>query len=175
MWWRNYRTWVSNQKKGLEPKEEVLMNSGYRIDALVEVNGKQVGIYSSHFIGRSKSPLMDKIHYSQENSEEETSTVDWRFKVCLRAVLGVGQTSNLGAINEEARLSLGVVGTLRNFTTVGQNYLIKTKHEHRWNRLLKLHRLLVLITLDVTTIGSSWLRHLPNKKMLGEQAACILF
>eukprot|EP00984_Skeletonema_dohrnii_P011446 scaffold4576_cov88-Skeletonema_dohrnii-CCMP3373.AAC.2 len=45
---------------GLEPKEEVLMGSGYRIDAIVEVNGKQVGIEVDgpfHFIGRSKSPL----------------------------------------------------------------------------------------------------------------------
>ena len=36
------------------------MDSGYRIDAVVEVNGKQVGIEvdgPSHFIGRSKSPL----------------------------------------------------------------------------------------------------------------------
>eukprot|EP00985_Skeletonema_marinoi_P013885 scaffold6979_cov77-Skeletonema_marinoi.AAC.3 len=53
--------------------------------------------------------------------------------------IGVGQT--WAQSNEEARLSLGAVGTLRNFTTVGQN-LTKTKHEHRWNRLLKLHRLL---------------------------------
>jgi hypothetical protein len=29
---------------GLEPKEEVIMDSGYRIDAIVEVNGKTVGI-----------------------------------------------------------------------------------------------------------------------------------
>eukprot|EP00984_Skeletonema_dohrnii_P013476 scaffold5585_cov94-Skeletonema_dohrnii-CCMP3373.AAC.3 len=45
---------------GLDPKEEVLMGSGYRIDALVEVSGKQVGIEvdgPSHFIGRSKFPL----------------------------------------------------------------------------------------------------------------------
>eukprot|EP00985_Skeletonema_marinoi_P013377 scaffold6613_cov158-Skeletonema_marinoi.AAC.4 len=45
---------------GLDPKEEVLMGSGYRIDALVEVNGKTIGIEVDgpyHFIGRSKSPL----------------------------------------------------------------------------------------------------------------------
>eukprot|EP00577_Skeletonema_sp_RCC1716_P001169 CAMPEP_0113417726 /NCGR_PEP_ID=MMETSP0013_2-20120614/25807_1 /TAXON_ID=2843 ORGANISM="Skeletonema costatum, Strain 1716" /NCGR_SAMPLE_ID=MMETSP0013_2 /ASSEMBLY_ACC=CAM_ASM_000158 /LENGTH=552 /DNA_ID=CAMNT_0000304875 /DNA_START=663 /DNA_END=2317 /DNA_ORIENTATION=- /assembly_acc=CAM_ASM_000158 len=44
---------------GLDPKEEVLMGSGYRIDAVVEVNGKTIGIEvdgPSHFIGRSKSP-----------------------------------------------------------------------------------------------------------------------
>jgi hypothetical protein len=108
---------------GLEPKEAVLVDSGYRIDALVEVNGKQVGVEvdgPSHFIGGSKSPLMDKIHYSQKNSEEETSPVDWRFKAYIRTVLGVGQTWEKSS--EEARLSLGVVGTLRNFTTVGQNY-----------------------------------------------------
>eukprot|EP00984_Skeletonema_dohrnii_P008050 scaffold2949_cov92-Skeletonema_dohrnii-CCMP3373.AAC.1 len=42
---------------GLEPKEEVLMSSGYRIDAIVEVNGKTIGIEvdgPSHFIGRSQ-------------------------------------------------------------------------------------------------------------------------
>eukprot|EP00984_Skeletonema_dohrnii_P024209 scaffold13308_cov72-Skeletonema_dohrnii-CCMP3373.AAC.2 len=40
---------------GLEPKEEVLMGSGYRIDAIVEVNEKTIGIEvdgPSHFIGR---------------------------------------------------------------------------------------------------------------------------
>ena len=47
---------------GLDPKEEVLLDSGYRIDALVEMNGKQVGIEVDgpyHFIGksRSRSPL----------------------------------------------------------------------------------------------------------------------
>jgi hypothetical protein len=45
---------------GLDPKEEVLMGSGYRIDALVEVNGKKIGVEvdgPSHFIGRSKTPM----------------------------------------------------------------------------------------------------------------------
>jgi hypothetical protein len=40
---------------GLEPEEEVLTKSGYRLDAVVEVNGKQVGVEvdgPSHFIGR---------------------------------------------------------------------------------------------------------------------------
>eukprot|EP00984_Skeletonema_dohrnii_P015300 scaffold6582_cov83-Skeletonema_dohrnii-CCMP3373.AAC.1 len=49
---------------GLDPKEEVLVGSGYRIDALVEVNGKAIGIEvdgPSHFIGRSKSPLAKTI------------------------------------------------------------------------------------------------------------------
>jgi len=49
---------------GLDPKEEVLMGSGYRIDAIVEVNGKAFGIEvdgPSHFIGRSKSPLAKTI------------------------------------------------------------------------------------------------------------------
>eukprot|EP00984_Skeletonema_dohrnii_P013444 scaffold5572_cov83-Skeletonema_dohrnii-CCMP3373.AAC.2 len=44
---------------GLDPQEEVLVGSGYRIDAIVEVNGKQVGIEvdgPSHFVGNSKSP-----------------------------------------------------------------------------------------------------------------------
>jgi hypothetical protein len=43
----------------LEPQEEVLMASGYRIDSLVEVNGKSVGVEvdgPSHFIGRSEYP-----------------------------------------------------------------------------------------------------------------------
>ena len=45
---------------GLDPKEEMLMDSGYRIDAVVEVNGKTIGVEvdgPSHFISRSKSPL----------------------------------------------------------------------------------------------------------------------
>ena len=40
---------------GLQPQEEVLTKSGYRLDAVVEVNGKQVGVEvdgPSHFIGR---------------------------------------------------------------------------------------------------------------------------
>jgi hypothetical protein len=44
---------------GLNPKEEVLLESGYRIDVLVDGNGKTIGVEvdgPSHFIGRSKSP-----------------------------------------------------------------------------------------------------------------------
>ena len=44
----------------LEPKEEVLMDSGYRIDAIVGVNGKTVGVEVDgpfHFIGKSRSPI----------------------------------------------------------------------------------------------------------------------
>jgi len=40
---------------GLQPQEEVLLKSGYRIDAVVEVNGKQIAVEvdgPSHFIGR---------------------------------------------------------------------------------------------------------------------------
>jgi hypothetical protein len=40
---------------GLRPEEEVLTVSGYRLDALVEVNGKKIGIEvdgPSHFVGR---------------------------------------------------------------------------------------------------------------------------
>eukprot|EP00984_Skeletonema_dohrnii_P013478 scaffold5585_cov94-Skeletonema_dohrnii-CCMP3373.AAC.5 len=45
---------------GLYPKEEVLLDSGYRIDAIVEVNGKTIGVEVDgpyHFIGKSSSPL----------------------------------------------------------------------------------------------------------------------
>ena len=41
---------------GLQPKEEVLLKSGYRIDAVVEVNGNQIAVEVDgpfHFIGRS--------------------------------------------------------------------------------------------------------------------------
>ena len=44
---------------GLDPQEEVLMDTGYRIDAIVEVNGKIVGVEvdgPSHFIGEGRSP-----------------------------------------------------------------------------------------------------------------------
>jgi len=40
---------------GLQPQEEVLLKSGYRIDAVVEVDGKQIAVEvdgPSHFIGR---------------------------------------------------------------------------------------------------------------------------
>jgi len=42
---------------GLQPLEEVLLKSGYRIDAVVEVNGQQIAVEvdgPSHFIGRSR-------------------------------------------------------------------------------------------------------------------------
>jgi len=42
----------------LQPQEEVLMKSGYRIDAVVEVNGKQIAVEvdgPSHFIARERS------------------------------------------------------------------------------------------------------------------------
>eukprot|EP00986_Skeletonema_menzelii_P018532 scaffold26655_cov153-Skeletonema_menzelii.AAC.2 len=45
---------------GLDPKEEILMGSGYRIDALVQVNGKSIGVEvdgPSHFIGKGRSPM----------------------------------------------------------------------------------------------------------------------
>jgi len=45
---------------GLDPKEEVLLGSGYRIDVLVEVNGKTIGVEVDgphHFIGKGRSPL----------------------------------------------------------------------------------------------------------------------
>jgi hypothetical protein len=45
---------------GLDPKEEVLLGSGYRLDVLVEVNGKTIVVEvdgPSHFIGRSKYPM----------------------------------------------------------------------------------------------------------------------
>ena len=40
---------------GLEPEEEVLTKRGYRLDAVLDVNGKKVGIEvdgPSHFVGR---------------------------------------------------------------------------------------------------------------------------
>lgn len=40
---------------GLQPKEEVLTNRGYSLDALVEVNENKIGIefdVTSHFVGR---------------------------------------------------------------------------------------------------------------------------
>ena len=43
---------------GLELEEEVLTKSGYRLDALVEVNGKKIGVEvdgPTHFIGRNPS------------------------------------------------------------------------------------------------------------------------
>jgi len=42
---------------GLQPQEEVLLESGYRIDAVVEVNGNQIAIEvdgPSHYIGGSR-------------------------------------------------------------------------------------------------------------------------
>ena len=44
---------------GLEPEEEVLTKSGYRLDAAVELNGKQVGVEvdgPTHFVGSTRTP-----------------------------------------------------------------------------------------------------------------------
>jgi hypothetical protein len=49
---------------GLDPKEEMLLDSGYSIDAIVQVNGKTIGVEvdgPSHFIGKGKSPLGNTI------------------------------------------------------------------------------------------------------------------
>ena len=43
---------------GLELEEEVLTKSGYRLDALVEVNGKKIGVEvdgPTHFLGRNRT------------------------------------------------------------------------------------------------------------------------
>jgi len=48
---------ILSSSMGLQPQEEVLMESGYRIDAIVEVNGEQIAVEvdgPSHFIGRSR-------------------------------------------------------------------------------------------------------------------------
>eukprot|EP00984_Skeletonema_dohrnii_P033834 scaffold31761_cov72-Skeletonema_dohrnii-CCMP3373.AAC.1 len=45
---------------GVEPKEEVVMDSGYSIDALITINGRTIGIEVDgpcHFIGESRCPL----------------------------------------------------------------------------------------------------------------------
>jgi len=80
----------------------------------VEVNGKQVGVEAdgpSHFIGRSKSPPAKKIL----KMGQVPLTGGLSLYPCR---IGVGQT--WAQSSEEARLSLGAVGTLRNFTTVGK-------------------------------------------------------
>ena len=59
----------------LEPQEEVFMDSGYSIDAVVEVDEKPVGVEvdgPSHFIGKSKTINKIPMHY-------ETNT-DYNFK-----------------------------------------------------------------------------------------------
>lgn len=48
----------------LDPQEQVLMDRGYRIDAIVGINRKITGVKVDgpyHFIGRSKSPLAGTI------------------------------------------------------------------------------------------------------------------
>lgn len=60
---RCYKAFVSNgvqdsdfQGLGLLPEEEVLVPSGYRIDALVEVGGQDIGVEvdrPTHFIDRA--------------------------------------------------------------------------------------------------------------------------
>ncbi|KAL7451453.1 hypothetical protein ACHAWC_003288, partial [Mediolabrus comicus] len=71
---------------GLDPKEEVLLNSGYRIDAIVEVKGKTIGVEvdgPSHFIGRSKSQtgstIMKRRQVSSIDGIELVSVPYWEW------------------------------------------------------------------------------------------------
>jgi hypothetical protein len=72
---------------GMLPEEEVLTASGYRLDALVEVNGMKVGIEvdgPSHFINREAT-------LGQYASQTQTSVYSGWYLHCISAVLGVEQ------------------------------------------------------------------------------------
>ena len=58
---------------GLQPEEEVLMESGYRLDAVVEVNGKRIGIEvdgPTHFVGREPTGSTILKHRQVTNLDE---------------------------------------------------------------------------------------------------------
>eukprot|EP00985_Skeletonema_marinoi_P008055 scaffold3587_cov151-Skeletonema_marinoi.AAC.5 len=84
---------------GLETKEEVLVGSGYRIDAIVKVNGKTIGIEAdgpSHFIGRSKSPsgstILKRRQVSSIDGIELVSVPYWNWDT-----LGSGKETGVSA------------------------------------------------------------------------------
>ncbi|KAL7524390.1 hypothetical protein ACHAWF_002498, partial [Thalassiosira exigua] len=88
---------------GLNPKEEVLIKSGYRLDALVEVNGNKIGIEVDgpyHFVDRRPTGKMILKHrqvtkldgvpvLSVPYWEWNKAKKDRRKKQYLRALLGL--------------------------------------------------------------------------------------
>jgi hypothetical protein len=62
---------------GLQPEEEFLTKSGYRIDALVEANGKKIGIEvdgPSHFVGK-KPTGSTLLKHRQVNTLDEIEVI----------------------------------------------------------------------------------------------------
>jgi len=62
---------------GLQPEEEVLTKSGYHIDALVEANGKKIGIEvdgPTHFVGRKPTGSM-LLKHRQVNTLDEIEVI----------------------------------------------------------------------------------------------------
>ena len=69
---------------GLQPEEEVLTKSGYRMDALVEANGKKIGIEvdgPSHFVGRKPtgSTLLKRRQVNTLDAIEVISVPYWEW------------------------------------------------------------------------------------------------
>ena len=90
---------------GLRPEEEFLTNSGYRLDAIVKVNGMNVGIEvdgPSHFVGRKPTgnTLMKHRQVNTLDAIPIISVPYWEWKKLgnssdrkqqyLRSVLGLG-------------------------------------------------------------------------------------
>jgi len=96
---------------GLEPRGEVLLDSGYRIDAVVEVNGKTIGTEvdgPSHFIGKggssTGSTILKRRQVSSIDGIELVSVPYWEWdrfgsdvvkkQEYLRKLLGLSNINN---------------------------------------------------------------------------------
>jgi hypothetical protein len=95
----------------LEPRGEVLLDSGYRIDAVVEVNGKTIGMEvdgPSHFIGKggssTGSTILKRRQVSSIDGIELVSVPYWEWdrfgsdvvkkQEYLRKLLGLSNINN---------------------------------------------------------------------------------
>ncbi|KAL3772365.1 hypothetical protein ACHAW5_010367 [Stephanodiscus triporus] len=94
---------------GLHPEEEVLAKSGYRLDALVEMHGKKVGIEvdgPSHFVG-SKPNGGTLLKHRQVNTLDEIPVISVPYwenqggeQQYLRTLLGFKALNNTGNAEE---------------------------------------------------------------------------
>jgi hypothetical protein len=129
---------------GLRPKEEVLTPSGYRLDALVEVNGKKVGIEvdgPSHFNHREAtgSTLLKRRQVSTLDDICIISIPYWEWDELFgmdRAKKQLYLRSKLTKLDAKL-LSVGVISHHElSISNTGECHAISTKHSQflqgRW-------------------------------------------
>ena len=107
---------------GLQPEEEFLTKSGYRIDALVEANGKKIGIEvdgPSHFVGK-KPTGSTLLKHRQVNTLDEIEVISvpyWEWDKLGKDVAKKQQylRFELGLLRGSQRAAQSIAGDI--FTT----------------------------------------------------------